>query len=736
MNPQEQLLNAINEAHAAGDTESARVLTHELRKMLQPVTQIPTEGAPQAPASVATKQRGFVETFLRGAGVSGRGLMKGIGGFADLIHEPLRKLAVNPALEAAGLPTADMSVRDMASVGADKLGLATPDTGAERMAEGTAELGASAATGAGLARLAAPALQGAPRAVAEILAANPGTQVASGATSGLASSAAREEGLGPTEQLAAGVAGAVAAPFAVQGVSKAAGALEGLGKTLVSALQDTPAQNMEQKLTVTLRAAGVDWARIPEKVKQSLRSDIAKALSTNSELDPAALRRLVDYRKVGATPTRGTLTLDPVAVTHERNLAKTGANSIDPSLHALANIADDNKGVLVKNLDDLGAARALDAYGTGERVLGALKSKASAADARIAARYKLARDSQGRSLPLDPGAFSRRANELLDEANVGSFLTSDIAKKMNAMAKGEIPLTVEIAEQLKTSIGNIARATNNGNERKALQLVRQALDDAPLLPSQTVNPGNLPVDPKNVPAGAQQVGEAAIKNFNRARKSFAAQKRVVEKTPALAAAIENFPPDQFVQKFIVGQGATTREVQALKQALKGDPDATEAVRSHIVLHLRQKALNSAESEVGHFSPSGYNRALEQIGTRKLKEFFTEAEIDQLKAIGRVSAYEKYQPTGSAVNNSNSGALLLGKGADMAQSVLGKLPFGLDATLSGLLQHSGQNAARNVPKALGAPGGRKLSPLEQLTDTAGRGNYYGVVLPPQRRGEEE
>ena len=47
----------------------------------------------------------------------------------------------------------------------------------------------------------------------------------------------------------------------------------------------------------------------------------------------------------------------------------------------------------------------------------------------------------------------------------------------------------------------------------------------------------------------------------------------------------------------------------------------------------------------------------------------------LKATGRVANYMQNQPVGSAVNNSNSGALALGRAADMLGALAKKIPFG-------------------------------------------------------------
>ncbi len=122
-------------------------------------------------------------------------------------------------------------------------------------------------------------------------------------------------------------------------------------------------------------------------------------------------------------------------------------------------------------------------------------------------------------------------------------------------------------------------------------------------------------------------------------------------------------------------------------------------------HLKEKALSGAADEVGKFSQSAFNKALNQIGDRKLAIFFSPEEIAQLKATGRAASYMQAQPVGSAVNNSNSGALMLGRGYDVARAVASKIPFGQQLVVDPLRNIDislSQRAAQNIRPGLLAP----------------------------------
>jgi hypothetical protein len=130
-----------------------------------------------------------------------------------------------------------------------------------------------------------------------------------------------------------------------------------------------------------------------------------------------------------------------------------------------------------------------------------------------------------------------------------------------------------------------------------------------------------------------------------------------------------------------------------------------------------------------FSQSGYNNAFSSIGERKLRMFFDRAEIDKLKSVGRVAMYEQIQPSGSAVNNSNSGALALAKAFDFIgdSKLVNSIPFGnalisqpaksLGASLQGGSMTSVSNALLAAPakRPIFAPGNLLLAPMASSPD---------------------
>jgi hypothetical protein len=277
-------------------------------------------------------------------------------------------------------------------------------------------------------------------------------------------------------------------------------------------------------------------------------------------------------------------------VSQQKNLAKLGINSKDVSAQRLGQVENANNRQLITGLNDLGANTADNALAGGQKIMNALAARNDAAKTVIGAHYDAARATTGRSAALDPSHFTQTANDLLDDALLGGKLPADVRNLLNKAATGQMPLTVDVAEQFKTRLGDLQRSTTDLAERKALGLVRQALDNTPLLDGQ---------------------GQAAIDAFNKARGLNRAWMGIVEKTPALQAVRDGIEPDKFVQQFIVGNGgkANVADLQALKQSVKSSPEALAAVKEQIAAHLKKAALNSAADEVGNFSQSAYNKAL-------------------------------------------------------------------------------------------------------------------------------
>lgn len=589
-------------------------------------------------------------------------------------------------------------------------GVPQPDTPTQRIVGRAVESATGAGVGAKLAGLAGDATSGVSQAVLQRMAANPTAQVVGGATGGAAGQQSAENGGGWGSQFLSSLLGGIAGGGATMAGQSAANSVRNM------LTPKTAPQDIERTVTAIFTQQGIDPASISPAIKSAIMDDAKAALKVGGSLDGEALSRLLDYRRLGATPTLGRVTLNPLDVTREQNAMRMAAatGAADAQLPA---IAQGNNRTLLGAIDKFNPIT--DRVGLGERVTAPIMAKDAALNAQVGSLYQAARDSSGRSLPLEGGTFARMANEALDQANVDSFLPSDIANKMNAIAAGKYPLTVDVAEQLKTSLGNLSRNSTDGNVRTALGIVRKALDNAPLQDSAAVNPGGLPAFGSQVPPSVAG-GQASIDAFNAARTAARQRFGWQESTPAIARTLEGAAPDTFLQREILSKSAATADVQKLVGELAQAPDALQAVRSGIVQHLKDAAIGKGNSaETANFSGRGWLSALDGIGDQKLKLFFNPEELAQLKAIGRVGTIETFQPRGSAVNNSNTAAGVAGmvQGASKyLQPLVNKLPGGqalVGQPLNNITLSLMERGAVNAPRGLLVPtpkNGGLLDPL--------------------------
>ncbi len=629
----------------------------------------------------------------RQLGLTARYGVEGLADVAQIGTEPIRYF-VNPLLEASGLQKAP-SLRSTVSGLMDKAGVPSPQNETERVVGDATRMVAGAGGLAGGARAAAGVVPKVAVPTMEALASNPGAQTVSAATAGGAGGAVREAGGGEGAQFTA----ALASGLTGAGLTVA-------GQKLYTAVADvirraiTPKSSMAQiNLTLNgiLEQNGIDVSNVSQMVRSELAHEVKKALDTGKALNPDVIRRIADYGVVGATPTRGSVTLDPGIVTRERNLAKLGANSSDVDLQQLSGVQNANNSRLIANLNEMGATGAnANPVVAGEKVIGAITARDAAARGVETSLYNKARDSSGRAIELDGQGFVYDAYRRLAESNRGAFLPEGIKSILEQLRTGKqklpdgtvapMPFTVDTIDNMKTMLATAQRGATDGNARAALSQVRAALDDVQPVAVGRPTGSTLPVDPAQLAAAQNQantVSQQSLDAFDKARRFSRARHNWQESAPGIADALSDANPDRFVRDYIISNGAksSTADVERMLHTVNRDPQAKAAVQESVMAYLKRAALGKGGTdEAGNFSASNFNGAMNEIGDLKLRLFFTPEQIAQLKAVGRVAQYETFQPRGSAVNNSNSAAALGGWFVDALEkigqsSLVGRIPMG-------------------------------------------------------------
>lgn len=639
----------------------------------------------------------------RQVGLFARNTMEGLGEASQLLTEPIRY--VTDRLTGSVGKTKPMGA--VASDVADYIGLPKPGNSVERVAADASKLLAGSMGTMGVGTLAkggqaislvpeiakdlplglgnfVQAVKSAPSAIGEFLAQAPVSQAATAAGAGLLGGSSREAGGSPLQQAAASLVGGLAGAGAV-GVGNA---LANKAAALKNALM-TP-QQMDVKLSTVLQQSGVDYSQVPERVRQSLRAELGDALRANQELNPAAVSRLLDFQRNGLTPTRGMVSLDPVQITREQNLAKMAANSADTELHGLPRIQNQNNAQLITRMNELGAANG-DALRAGERVTSSVLGTQAGLRGAEQSAWDAARGSAGYRQPISAGVLSDINGALHDEGLM-PFMNPTISRYMEAFQTGQ-PFTPQAYRNLQSMLAN--EVAKGGNEGAAAGLARRILQNAELRPAGFQAGGNAVATPAMAGAmrGADAAATEAIDAVNAARGATRAAYAFEESTPLVRSVLSggaSSDPQRIAQRFVIGGTAN----EAADVAQQVGPNGIPVIKEAILAHLKEKALSGSSDEVGKFSQSAFNKALNQLGDRKLSMFFSPDEIMQLRSMGRAASYMQAQPVGSAVNNSNSGALLLGRGMDL----LGQVPFAgplMVPALKNIQISMGNRAAQNV-----------------------------------------
>jgi outer membrane lipoprotein SlyB len=718
---------------------------------------------PAAPAvasaapSAAVSAGKDINSIPRQIGLTARYALEGPANMAQIVTEPLRYVTDR----LTGQTGKTLPLGELASRGADWLGLPKPEGADERVVADATRLGFGAGGMAKASQLVADAIPTAARYVApqasrlvqwgadalnasrnvpQALSTNLPQQFGSAAGAGLAGGASREAGGTPLMQGAAALAGGVAGGYAGNpifgAIDKTVNAVMNPRQAVRSAMPSQ--QQIDVQISAIMERAGVDYSQVPERVRQSLRADLSDALNTGREIDPAAVRRLADFRMTNTTPTRGAITQDPVQITREMNLAKTGANSADGELQGLARVQNQNNATLIQRLNDAGGRSETEPVAAGRAVASSVLGRQ--ADLRGAERgaWNEARNSPAYTQPIYPDGLNAINRALGDEGMMG-FMNPTISRYMEAFQTGQQPFTPQAYRNLQSMLSN--ELAKGGNEAAAARIARNALEATPIQPINNprgVDFGNLPVTGGTASAmrAADAQPTASIEAIDRARGATRAAYAYEESSPLVRSVLSDgrgADPVRIAQQFVIG--GTPDEAAVVAREV--GPAGLAVIKDALATHIKKQALSGANDEVGKVSQSALNAVLRKIGDEKLRLFFSPEELAGLHSASRVASYVQVQPVGSAVNNSNSGALLLGKAYDTLMGAANATPLvgpwitqPLSNGIRGFNTTIQTNRAQNVlPGLLMQQPRRPVGQGLLLPAIAGGGTAAGLLAAP-------
>lgn len=639
----------------------------------------------QAPGSLS----GFVGQLGHQIGLSARAAGHGIADAAGLIVNPVNA-TINLAGRAIGHDPQLQDVDTLIRRGVDAI---TPDP-QNNVERGVGDVASAVANPVNL--IGGPIMEGAGGIVSTL-----GRGAAAGGLTAGMQPLHGDDTLGTEAQrIAGGTVGGVVGAAGGAALGAAAQKIMGGVTRVVAQLPATQAAAKVNADSVIQQAAqdqGIDLAAIPQSMINSMRSQVQDALANRATVDPAALLRRGEGEVVlGANNglTLGQATRDPMQFAQERNLRGIqGAGQ--PLTERFAN----QNTALIDSLNKQGASQAGGEYTTGQEAIDALAREDAKAQAGVSGLYSQAHAINGNDIPLDHQAFVTQARNNLTDQLRDLHLPSSVSKQLDRFESGETPLNVGTADQFKSILGTdmaSAEASGKMNVVSALGIVRKALDDAPPLLG-----------------GEAQQGVDAMAAFNKARAVAKERFDTIDAVPALQAVVNGkAAPDNFFNRYVLN--GKVADVNALIGIV---PDQGQALRAQVVDHLKSAALSGSSDEVGVFSQSGYNKALNSIGNAKLNVLFSPDQVSALKQIGRVAANIQKEPAGSAVNHSNSAGAVVNSLTGLAGTL--RLP-GLNLAKNSINQFVNERAAQQALAAQ-VPVAAESRPLDSL-------NHLITVLP--------
>jgi len=672
------------------------------------------QSAPAAPANPVQDagravNRG-ISDLPRQVGLAGRYGLEGLANAAQVFTEPVAGL-----MRMAGINTAPLG--QVATSAADAIGLPKPRDELERVVGDATRLVAGAGGTLGSAQQLAK-LPGMIGSIGGALSTAPMAQLSSAAGGGGLSGLSREGGGDELQQAAAGLIGGVAGGFAPGLVQ---GAAAGVKRAMTPKM--TP-QQLDAQINVIFERSGGDYSQIPERARQALRTELRSALQAGKEVDADALRRLADFRATGLTPTRGMVTLDPIQISKEMNLSKEAVASGRSDLQGLAGVYNANNARLIQAIDELGASRGVDAQRAGEQIKSTILGKQADLRGAEQAAWDAAKSSPGYRQPISPKVISD-VNQTLGEEGLMPFMNPTISRYMGAFQQGDQPFTPQDYRNLQSMLSReIAKGGNEGYAAKTAARVLGGSDVQPITNPGGIEFGNsvLTGDMAKRLRAMDAAPGSAIDAVNRARGATRAAYAYEDSTPLVRDVVSGSnaaDPMKIAQKYVIN--GTPDQAKMLAQEI--GPQGIPVMRDAIISHLKNVSVRSADNDTGKFSQSAFNMALKKIGDAKLSQFFQPDEIESLKRLGRVASYAQFQPIGSAVNNSNSGALVLGR--TLSKNAPGIGPM-VTAPLQRMSVDIREHAAQNV-----APG--LLGPVQREPVMRGLLNpaiaYTGGLLAP-------
>lgn len=391
-----------------------------------------------------------------------------------------------------------------------------------------------------------------------------------------------------------------------------------------------------------IQKTGIKPEEVPAEFKTALTDEVARGVKKGEAPDMDAAVRQTRAASVGMKLTEGAAKQDPNLYAAEQKLRGVAKGNEITMLDRA------NQTAAVTRLSEWGAGgiegmpRAPDTYRTAQGLIELAKQKDDALTSQINQAYAAVRNSQGQSAKVDHIAFSDNAMTAL-KADKPAFYdlqksAPEVLKVIDEIGEGKIPFTVEQLTSLDKWLGKKSFSQASGDISHSINLVRQALNDAPI---------------------ADSVGQEAAQAYQLAKGMARDRFQLLDKDsphfiPAYKAAVEGEAPDKFFAKYV-----TRGNVRDVDKMLQFMPEAKEHVGRALMRDVQEHVVNGP-MENGTFSESKLGSLLDDpANVARYEVIFGQNRTQQLLNLRAATADAFRPPRGTDVPSYKTGKSLAG-----------------------------------------------------------------------------
>jgi hypothetical protein len=434
----------------------------------------------------------------------------------------------------------------------------------------------------------------------------------------------------------------VAAPLtelALAGVGRGAAALAQKAKSLFApnVAQEIvkDASKLDQFLAAQAKQVGVDFAAVPENVRDSLRQAAVRATTATGKLPAAAIQNRLIAEKAGLPQlTVGQATRDPVQFSREANLADEEFRQFLGGQQTAATQA-------LKGAQG-GLPGEATPYVAGSEVIKDLAAQRKVYDDKIRELYDTARnDPAGYQLIQNTRNFAKETIRDLKKQQLWGELPTVFQKQLNLLTvdSGRYKLSARQAADLLKNIN--AQRSPSGQEPKDVALgvlktrARELLDNAEM---------------RNPEEGARVIGA-----FKEASKKRAERGQWEEKSTAIENLSSKSPiaPERVYEKYVAS--GSVDDLKGLWSTLGAE--SKQLMQRQFINDLVNRAMNRSGTELTNYSSA--LKWMRDMPKEKLNTLFpNKKDLQQFKNILEYVRLTKEAPPGNFVNRSQTGVMLM------------------------------------------------------------------------------